>query len=129
MDIELLALLVTGVMAYLAIFVQTNHGSIAYGMAHSLSNRATSVEETALGGRLSRAVNNSIEAVAYFTPLVLVAQFSDTSNTWTQYAAIVFMASRILYLPAYAFGLVPVRSIVWMTGFFSIPFFIYGLLA
>lgn len=128
MAIELLALLVAAVMTFLTIFIQTNYSSLTYGMTHSFSNREGAIEETPLSGRLRRAAVNNVEAIAMFAPLVIIAQLLDVSNVWTQYASIAFMASRTLYLPAYALGLVPIRSIVWMIGFFALPFFIFGLL-
>ena len=66
------------------------------------------------------------EAVAVFAPLVIVAQFLDISNGWTQFPAIAFMIARVLYLPSYALGLVPIRTMVWSLGFFALPFYVAG---
>ncbi|MCH9681496.1 MAG: MAPEG family protein [Deltaproteobacteria bacterium] len=129
MSIELWALLTAGLMVYLSIFLQTNHASLVLGVRHSLSNRDTPVEETPLGGRLRRATANSIESIAVFAPLVVVGQLADISNVWTQYAAVAFLISRVLYLPAYALGLVPARTMIWTLGFFALPVFTYGLLS
>lgn len=127
MSIELVALLTVGFMTFLTIFIQQNYSSKVHGMAHSMSNRDTAVEETKVGGRLRRAAGNNVEAVAMFAPLVIVAQFADISNSWTVYASYAFIVSRILYVPSYLLGLVPIRSTAWMLGFFAIPFFVYGL--
>lgn len=129
MTIELWALVTAGCMTFLTIFIQLNYSSMAHGMAHSMSTRDTAVEETLLGGRLRRTAVNNLEAVAMFAPLVIVAQLIDVSNSWTQYASYAFIASRILYLPSYLLGLVPIRSMVWMIGFFSLPFFLFGLVS
>jgi uncharacterized MAPEG superfamily protein len=129
MTTELVALLTTGFMTFLTIFIQLNYSSMAHGMAHSMSSRDVAVEETKMGGRLRRAAVNNVEAVAMFAPLVIIAQLADISNDWTVYASYAFIASRILYVPSYLLGLVPIRSMVWMLGFFAIPFFIYGLFA
>jgi uncharacterized MAPEG superfamily protein len=129
MTTELVALLTTGFMTFLTIFIQLNYSSMAHGMAHSMSSRDVAVKETKMGGRLRRAAVNNVEAVAMFAPLVIIAQLADISNDWTVYASYAFIASRILYVPSYLLGLVPIRSMVWMLGFFAIPFFIYGLFA
>lgn len=128
MSIELWALLVAGVMTYLTILFQQLNMSKSLGTNVSLSNRDIMPEETPLGGRLRRAAINGVESVAVFAPLVIIGQFTDTSNAWTQYAAIAFLISRILYMPSYALKLVPIRTIVWSLGFFALPFFLYGLI-
>ena len=47
---------------------------------------------------------------------MLVITVTDQSNTTTRTAAWIYLAARTLYIPAYAFGLVPWRSLLWMTG-------------
>ena len=127
MTIELWALLVTGIMTYLTILFQQLNMSKSQGTAYSLSNRDTPIEETPLAGRLRRAAKNGTEAVAVFAPLVIIAQFLDISNACTQYAAIAYLVARALYLPSYALGLVPIRTMVWSLGFFALPFFVAGI--
>jgi uncharacterized MAPEG superfamily protein len=52
---------------------------------------------------------------------------SGISNTWTQGAAIVYLAARALYPFTYLLGLNPWRSLVWMAGFMALPAFAWGL--
>lgn len=127
MTIELWALLAAGVMTYLTILIQQLNMSKTLGTNVSLSNRDMMPEETALGGRLRRAATNGVESVAIYAPLVIIATITNISNPWTQYAAIAFMISRVLYLPSYMLKLVPIRTVVWSVGFFALPFFIIGL--
>lgn len=129
MNIELIALLVTGAMTYLTILFQQLNMSATQGADYSVSNRDKPIDETPLAGRLRRAAKNGVEAVAVFAPLVLVAHLLGVSNNWTEYASIAFLVSRLSYLPAYALGLVPIRTIVWSLGFFALPFFAYGIFA
>jgi len=68
-------------------------------------------------GRLFRALNNHFEALILFTIAVVVITLSDQSSVVTRGAAWVFLVARILYVPAYAFGLVPWRSVIWSLGF------------
>jgi uncharacterized MAPEG superfamily protein len=67
--------------------------------------------------RLFRAMNNHFEALILFTIGVLVITLSDQSTAVTQTAAWVYLVARILYIPAYAFGWVPWRSLIWFVGF------------
>ena len=68
-------------------------------------------------GRLNRALMNHFEALTLFTIAVVVVTLGDQSSAVTQTAAWAYLAARILYVPAYAFGWVPWRSLIWAVGF------------
>lgn len=68
-------------------------------------------------GRLIRAMNNHFEALILFTVAVLVVTLSEQSTTFTAVCAWTYLIARIAYIPAYAFGWVPWRSLIWFTGF------------
>jgi uncharacterized MAPEG superfamily protein len=70
-------------------------------------------------GRLLRALNNHFEALILFTLAVVVVTLSDQSTAFTAACAWVYLAARVAYIPAYALGLSPWRSIVWSVGFFA----------
>jgi uncharacterized MAPEG superfamily protein len=70
-------------------------------------------------GRLIRALNNHFEALILFTLAVTVVTLSNQSTGFTAACAWVYLAARILYIPAYAMGLVPWRSLIWATGFLA----------
>jgi uncharacterized MAPEG superfamily protein len=69
--------------------------------------------------RLQRALNNHFEALILFTIAVVVVTLGDQSSTVTRCAAYTFLAARVLYVPAYAFGWAPWRSAIWAVGFFA----------
>ncbi len=69
--------------------------------------------------RLLRAMNNHFEALILFTIAVVVVTLSDQSTGFTQACAWIYLAARIAYVPAYALGLVPWRSLIWSVGFFA----------
>ncbi|MDF1709133.1 MAG: MAPEG family protein [Paracoccaceae bacterium] len=68
-------------------------------------------------GRLFRALNNHFEGLILFTLAVVVVTLSDQSSPFTAACAWTYLVARVLYVPAYAFGLVPWRSLIWMVGF------------
>jgi uncharacterized MAPEG superfamily protein len=68
-------------------------------------------------GRLIRALDNHFEALILFAIAVLVVSLGDQSSPLTRACAWIYLAARVLYVPAYAFGLVPWRSVVWAVGF------------
>lgn len=76
-------------------------------------------EFSALTGRLRRAVNNHFEALAFFTIAVVLVQFTQSNGTLTALCAWGYLAARILYVPAYAFGWSPGRTIIFGIGFLA----------
>jgi uncharacterized MAPEG superfamily protein len=72
-----------------------------------------------LAGRLQRAVANHFEGLALFTLAVIVVTLSGKGSTFTAACAWAYLGARILYVPAYALGLSPWRTIVWAAGFFA----------
>ena len=67
--------------------------------------------------RLFRAMNNHFEALILFAIAVVVVVLGEKSSWLTAACAHVYLIARIIYVPLYAAGAVPWRSIVWMIGF------------
>jgi uncharacterized MAPEG superfamily protein len=67
-------------------------------------------------GRLSRAYQNHNEALLLFAVAALVIAVSDQSDWFTTACALAYLAARILYIPAYALGWVPGRSLLFGLG-------------
>jgi uncharacterized MAPEG superfamily protein len=70
-------------------------------------------------GRLVRALDNHFEALILFTLAVTVVTLSHQSTAFTGTCAWVYLAARILYVPAYWLGLSPWRSLIWSAGFLA----------
>ena len=70
-------------------------------------------------GRLFRAMNNHFEALILFTIAVLVVTLGDKGTGLTAACAWTYLVARILYVPAYYFGLAPWRSLIWFVGFLA----------
>ncbi len=67
--------------------------------------------------RLYRALNNHFEGLILFTIACVVVTLADQSSPFTAACAWTYLAARLLYIPAYYFGLAPWRSLIWMVGF------------
>lgn len=89
------------------------------GAKWNASARDTQPEFSPLTGRLRRAVNNHFEGLVLFTIAVVLVTMSDATNVWTVFFSWLYLLARILYIPAYALGLSPWRSLIWAVGFFS----------
>jgi uncharacterized MAPEG superfamily protein len=68
-------------------------------------------------GRLRRAFDNHTEGLVPFTAAVVVVQLGDAGSTFTAGCAVAYLASRLLFVPAYLFGWTPWRSLIWGVGF------------
>ena len=79
-------------------------------------------------GRLFRAMNNHFEGLILFTLAVVVVTLGEASSGLTRTCAWVYLAARVLYIPAYAMGLAPWRSVIWGAGFFATMIMILGAL-
>ncbi|MFK5997866.1 MAG: MAPEG family protein [Rhodobacterales bacterium] len=78
--------------------------------------RDTPYEVTGVAGRLKRALTNHYEALILFTIAVVVITLADQSTPTTRTCAWVYLIARVAYVPAYAFGLIPWRSLIWFIG-------------
>jgi len=67
--------------------------------------------------RLHRALSNHFEGLILFSIACLVITFSDQGSKFTALCAITYLVARVLYIPAYYYGLTPWRSIIWAAGF------------
>lgn len=67
--------------------------------------------------RLSRALDNHATALTLFAPAVLLVVITDKGSALTGMLAFAYLAARVVYVPAYALGWQPWRSVFWMVGF------------
>ena len=70
-------------------------------------------------GRLFRALNNHFEGLILFSIACVVISVSGQSSPFTAAFAYTYLIARVLYVPAYYFGLVPWRSLIWAVGFLA----------
>ncbi|NVK47982.1 MAG: MAPEG family protein [Rhodobacteraceae bacterium] len=69
--------------------------------------------------RLRRALGNHIENIGLFIIAVVLVEFTQSNSLFTALCAWLFVIARALYLPAYAFGWVPWRSVIFTAGFLA----------
>lgn len=87
------------------------------GYAMSPRDRDPSRPLSLLSGRMKRAYENHIAALSFFAPAALIITTTGQSSPLTATLAYGYCAARAAYVPAYAFGWVPWRSLVWGVGF------------
>ena len=71
---------------------------------------------TGFGARAMAAQQNAWEALAMFTPAVLVAHVNGATTGQASIAAIIFIVARVLHGCVYLANLANLRSLIWIVG-------------
>ena len=118
---ELTVLTLAGLLqaVQFALFAIPANRELGTGYTASPRDRPPSRSLTTRTARLQRALGNHFEGLILFTLAVVVISLSGQSTWFTGLCAWVYLLARILYVPAYALGLVPWRSALWAAGFFA----------
>lgn len=119
MTYELQALGWAGLIWVLQFLLTAIAANRQVGPGYLMSPRDAQKEVTGTAGRLKRALANYNEGLLLFTVAVVLVTLGNAGGALTQYCAGVFLAARLLYIPAYAFGWSPWRSLIWFVGFLA----------
>ena len=92
---------------------------IGPGYTMSARDREPSKPMSDRTARLGRAFDNHFEGLILFAIATLIIETSNQNTGFTATMAWTYLIARILYVPAYAFGLRPGRSIIWGIGFLA----------
>ncbi len=116
---ELTALALAGLLQAVQFCAYSVRANMDVGLGYSMSarDRAPSRDLSELAGRLQRAMNNHFEGLILFTIAVVIITLSDQSTPFTATCAYIYLIARVAYVPAYAFGWRPGRSLIWVAGF------------
>jgi uncharacterized MAPEG superfamily protein len=119
MSTELTAL----VLATLLLLAQFLHVAvlanleIGAGYFTSPRDRLPDRELSPRSARLKRAYENHREWLLPFAVAVLAVELAGAGGRLTAACAWAYLAARALYVPAYALGWSPGRSLIWLVGF------------
>ena len=115
---ELTALALAGLLQVVqfALFAIPANLQLGTGYTSSARDKPPSRQLSITASRLQRALNNHFEGLILFTLAVVVVTLGNQSTAVTQYAAYTYLVARVLYVPAYYFGLRPWRSVIWAVG-------------
>jgi uncharacterized MAPEG superfamily protein len=117
MSSELTILALYGLFTALVLLLKVTGMSGQLGMGYLLSSRDEHRTLTGITARLDRALSNSVTAMALFAPVILILAIKNGFSAGTLTAAQVFLVARVLYVPAYGFGLTGIRTALWLAGF------------
>jgi len=113
---ELMALTLAALLQVLQFCAYSLASIMQVGVNKAAGPRDKAIVLTGTAGRLQRAMNNHFEGLILFTIAVVVITYTDQSDQKTMLFAFTYLGARILYVPAYVFGLAPWRSLIWVIG-------------
>ncbi|MCT4607692.1 MAG: MAPEG family protein [Pelagimonas sp.] len=102
------------------LYLAVGHGKM--DLSHAMGPRDTPLEKPDVCGRLHRALANHTEGLVLFAIAALVVTYADKGSGITAAFSALYLIARVLYVPAYAFGWTPWRTIIWMVGFLATNF-------
>ena len=116
---ELTALALSGLLqaALFTLFAVPANLELGTRYTTSPRDRPPTKQMSLTTARMQRALNNTFEALITFTIAVVVVTLGGQSSPLTEVCAWVFLATRVLYIPAYWFGWAPWRSAIWGIGY------------
>ena len=109
----LLAVIVLPVLAKAPLAYAMHHVD-GYDNAHPRDQQA---KLSGFGARALAAHKNSFEAIAYFAPAVIAVLALNAVDSAAQTLALVFVATRVLYVVSYWLNYDKLRSVFWIVGF------------
>ncbi|MEM6888648.1 MAG: MAPEG family protein [Pseudomonadota bacterium] len=113
------ALILYGFLVLLTLLLQATGALTQLGMGYLLGSRDEGRTVQGIAARLERALSNSVTAMVLFAPAVLLIMQTESSTNQSMLAAQAFLVARLVYLPAYTFGITGLRSLAWTVGFFA----------
>ncbi len=116
---EITILALYGLFVLIVVVLQVLAAMSQVGLPELASPRDTTPSLTGTAGRVERALNNSVVALALFAPAVLILKVQDASTGGTLLAAQIFVIARILYVGVYVAGIPWLRTGIWMLGFLA----------
>ncbi|MFV0302847.1 MAG: MAPEG family protein [Paracoccus sp. (in: a-proteobacteria)] len=119
MTAELTVLALAGLLQGLQLIAFSVAANRQVGPKVTAGTRDDAPVLTGTAGRLQRVVSNHFEGLILFTIAAATVTLGAQSSGLTAACAWIYLAARLLYVPAYVFGWVPWRSAIWGVGFFA----------
>tara|TARA_R110000787_G_scaffold48632_10_gene116958 strand:+ start:771 stop:1166 length:396 start_codon:yes stop_codon:yes gene_type:complete len=118
---ELTALTLAALLQVVQFVLYAVPANLELGSGYTMSarDREPSRQMSDKTRRLGRAMDNHFEGLILFGIAVGVVQMSGQNTGVTAACAWAYLAARVLYIPAYAFGWTPGRSLIWGVGLFA----------
>lgn len=121
MSVEIRMLLYTVILGIIQLLLATHFATLKRGVMWNMGTREEKMPElTGVAGRLERAFKNLLETLPFFIAAVLAVEVTDNNVYYSLWSSQIYFFSRLLYLPAYAFGIMGVRTLLWACSMLGI---------
>ena len=127
MATEINYLAIYGLFLVLLILIQVLISARQHGLFSLLGNRENLVS-TGMNARAERTVQNSVVAMALIAPAVLMIAHNDLTSSSTILSIQTFLMARVVYSFCFIFGITYLRTLSWITGFFTTAYLYLMLL-
>lgn len=95
----------------------THYGPLGVdSITDALGPRDNPSDRTVISSRLDRARANMMEALPVFLPLALLHEMRGDVPEAALTGAMVFLIARVVFMFAYASGIMGLRTLVWLVG-------------
>jgi len=118
-ELTVLALATLWQMVQFVLYALPANRELGPGYTMSARDREPARPMSDRTARLGRAFDNHTEWLLLFAIAVGVTELSGQGTPFTAACAWAYLIARVAYVPAYAFGLTPWRSLIWSVGFLA----------
>ena len=128
MSVELYYICLYGLLIIATTLVQQLTSLANVGIMPVFGSRE-GVNFSGMTGRLERAILNCVIAFAMIGPAILALAMTETSSANTNLAVQVFFWARIVYVIAYGFNIIGLRSAGWVASLLSILYLYWSAMS
>lgn len=129
MPVEIRIAAFGALLLFVHIFAAIRAKTAQYGRQWNISPRdEPQAPATAMVGRLDRAQANFAETFPMAVVALLGVVIAEKTSQWTAIGGWIWLGARVAYLPAYAFGVTGVRTILYVIGMAGIFMVLWPLL-
>lgn len=130
MTIELTVLAWGCILAIFHILIAVRFKTRQYGTKWNMGARDEELPPpTPIVGRLARAQANFFETFPIAAAAILIVTAASIEDRLTAIGALIWLGSRVLYLPLYAFGVPMLRTAVFIASLLGIAMILRPALA
>ena len=113
---ELVWLLWAVTLTFVQMLIAVAGATLQVGLPALAANREGLAPCTGWAGRAARAHHNMLESLVLFAALVLIAVFTNKTNSATLLGAQLFFWARLVYALVYIAGIPWLRTLVWLAS-------------
>jgi uncharacterized MAPEG superfamily protein len=116
---EIVVLAFGGILAGIQLVIMAIPANMQLGPDYTMSPRDEVRPLSGRAGRLHRAFQNMLESLCVYAAAAVSVVLLGASSGFTEICAGIWLGARIVYVPLYAWGAAPWRSVAFGIGFFA----------